>query len=144
MRSAPQPLHSCLYECSVMHHRLAPKVRHFQHDIFMFYLDLDELETIARAMPLFGYNRNNIYSFRDADHEPAGPNTLKERMLAFLRNNGVATGRVRRVLGYIFNPVSIYFCFDAEGAPVCSVAEVGNTFREMKLYLLRGEELEAG
>ena len=49
-----------------------------------------------------------------------------------------------RVAGYIFNPVSIYYCFNAEGAPVCSVAEVGNTFREMKLFLLRQEELSAG
>ena len=49
-----------------------------------------------------------------------------------------------RVLGYIFNPVSIYFCFDSAGAPVCSIAEVGNTFREMKLFLLRQDELRDG
>ena len=49
-----------------------------------------------------------------------------------------------RVFGYIFNPISIYYCFDAAGTPVCSVAEVGNTFREMKLFLLRREELDAG
>jgi len=135
-----------------MHHRLAPKVHHFRHDIFMFYLDLDELEAIARTIPLFGHNRRNIYSFRDDDHEPSGQHPLKERILAFLRKNGVDTspiGRVMlltlpRVLGYVFNPVSIYYCFDSEGAPVCSVAEVGNTFREMKLFLLRPEELEAG
>ena len=49
-----------------------------------------------------------------------------------------------RVFGYVFNPISIYYCFDADGSPVCSVAEVGNTFREMKLFLLRPEELNAG
>jgi DUF1365 family protein len=42
-----------------------------------------------------------------------------------------------RVLGYVFNPISVYFCFEhASGAPVCAVAEVGNTFGEQKLYLL--------
>ena len=48
------------------------------------------------------------------------------------------------MLGYIFNPVSFYFCFDADGAPLCAVVEVGNTFREKKLFLLRepaGENL---
>lgn len=145
-------MNSCLYECSVMHHRFAPKVHHFQHDIFMFYLDLDELEVIARKIFLFGYNRKNIYSFRDADHEPAGENPLKERITTYLRRNGIELGpfgrvmllTLPRVLGYVFNPISIYYCFDEAGEPVCSVAEVGNTFREMKLFLLRREELNAG
>lgn len=145
-------MNSCLYECSVMHHRFAPKVHHFSHDIFMFYLDLDELETVAKKIFLFGYNRKNIYSFRDTDHEPAGQNPLKERIVNFLRQNGIDPGpfcrvmllTLPRMLGYIFNPVSIYYCFDQAGKPVCSVAEVGNTFREMKLYLIRREELIAG
>jgi len=145
-------MNSCLYECSVMHHRLAPKVHHFSHDIFMFYLDLDELEIVAQKIFLFSYNRKNLYSFRDTDHEPAGKNPLKERIVAFLRKNGIDLGPFGRVMlltlprvaGYIFNPVSIYYCFNAEGSPVCSVAEVGNTFREMKLFLLRHEELNAG
>ena len=80
-------MNSCLYECSVMHHRLTPKVHHFQHDIFMFYLDLDELDLVAQKIRLFGHNRNNVYSFRDADHEPAGVHPLKERILGFLRQN---------------------------------------------------------
>jgi DUF1365 family protein len=145
-------MNSCLYECSVMHHRLAPKVHHFQHDIFMFYLDLDELDFVAKKISLFSRNRKNIYSFRDADHEPAGQNPLKERVVAFLRQNEIDLGpfgrvmllTLPRVFGYVFNPVSIYYCFDAEGSPICSVAEVGNTFREMKLFLLRREELNAG
>jgi hypothetical protein len=135
-----------------MHHRFAPKVHHFQHDIFMFYLDLDELDLVAKKIFLFGHNRNNLYSFRDADHEPAGENPLKERILDFLRQNGIDLrpfGRVMlltlpRVFGYVFNPISIYYCYDEAGAPACSVAEVGNTFREMKLFLLRREELAAG
>jgi uncharacterized protein len=143
---------SCLYECSVMHHRLAPKAHHFQHDIFMFYLDLDEVEIVAKKILLFGHNRKNIYSFRDADHEPAGQNPLKERIVAFLRQNGIDLGPFSRVMlltlprvfGYVFNPISIYYCFDAKGSPLCSVAEVGNTFREMKLFLLRREELNSG
>ena len=48
-----------------------------------------------------------------------------------------------RILGYVFNPVSLYFCFDADGAPICALAEVGNTFREMKPYVLGPESLAA-
>lgn len=144
-------MNSCLYECSVMHHRFAPKVHHFQHDLFMFYLDLDELDSVAKKILLFSHNRKNLYSFRDADHEPAGENPLKERVLNFLQQNGIEPCVVNRVMlltlprvaGYIFNPVSIYYCFEASGKPVCSVAEVGNTFREMKLYLLSNDELMA-
>ncbi len=145
-------MNSCLYECSVMHHRLAPKVHHFSHDIFMFYLDLDELEIVAQKIFLFSYNRKNLYSFRDADHEPAGKNPLKERIVGFLRQNGIDLGpfgrvmllTLPRVLGYVFNPICIYYCFDEAGEPLCAVAEVGNTFLEKKLYLLRREELAAG
>ncbi len=141
-------MNSCFYECSVMHHRFIPKVHRFQHNIFMFYLDLDELDLVARKILLFSHNRKNIYSFRDADHEPAGQNPLKERILGFLRQNKIDPGPLCRVMlltlprvfGYIFNPISIYYCFDEAGRAVCSVAEVGNTFREMKLYLLENQE----
>ncbi len=141
-------MNSCFYECSVMHHRFSPKVHRFQHKIFMFYLDLDELDLVARKILLFSHNRKNIYSFRDADHEPAGPVPLKERILGFLRENQIDPGpfcrvmllTLPRVFGYIFNPISLYYCFDQAGRAVCAVAEVGNTFREMKLYLLRNEE----
>ena len=69
---------------------------------------------------------------------------MKERLREYLQSNGVefpADGRVLlltlpRVVGYIFNPVSFYFCMNPAGSPVCAVAEVGNTFGEKKLYLL--------
>ena len=85
-------MNSCLYECSVMHHRFAPKVHHFSHDIFMFYLDLDELETVAKKILPFSYNRKNIYSFRDTDHEPAGQSPLKQRIVAFIRQQEIDPG----------------------------------------------------
>ena len=143
-------MNSCLYECSVMHHRLAPKVHHFEHDIFMFYLDLDELDSVAKKILLFSHNRLNLYSFRDSDHEPAGQNPLKERITTFLRQNGIelgVCGRVMlltfpRVAGYVFNPISIFYCFNGSDTPICTVAEVGNTFREMKLYLVHESDSE--
>ncbi len=138
-------MNSCLYECRVMHHRLEPKEHHFHYRIFMFALDLDELD----GLRVRGLSRNrwNLYSFRDRDHftlpgmEQA---SLRENLAAWLSPRGIqlpAGGRILlvtlpRVLGYVFNPVSFYFCSDATGAPLCAVVEVGNTFRELKPYLL--------
>ncbi len=145
-------MNSCLYECAVMHHRVSPTVHHFEHRLFMLYLDLDELEAVAQKVFLFSRARKNLYSFYDADHEPAGGGSLKNRLIAFLQSRGIALepeGRIMlltlpRVAGYVFNPISIYYCFDRSGKAVCSVAEVGNTYREMKLYLLRDEDFKNG
>src|SRR5581483_7254568 len=119
--------------------------------IFMFYLDLDELDLVARKAFPFSHNRKNLYSFLDRDNEPAGPGSVKERVLAFLRRQNIelgAAGRIMlltlpRVAGYIFNPISIYFCFGSDGTPICSIAEVGNTLGEMKLYLLDRNDVAA-
>lgn len=143
-------MNSCLYECSVMHHRLSPKVHHFDHRLFMLYLDLDELEAVTRKVFLFSHGRKNLYSFHDADHEPSGEGSLKKRLVNFLQQQNITfdpAGRIMlltlpRVAGYIFNPISIYYCFDRAGEPVCAVVEVGNTYREMKLYVLGRDTLK--
>lgn len=139
---------SCLYECNVMHFRLAPREHHFRYRIFMFALDLDEIDALDSTVRGFSRNRPNLYEFRDRDHLEDAPGTVKEKLLRYLSLNGAnfpADGRVLfvtlpRVLGYIFNPVSFYFCSDSLGRPLCAVAQVGNTFGEMKLYFMpRGE-----
>lgn len=151
-----------------MHARLAPTAHRFRHRIFLFGLDLDELGGLHRRLRLFSAGRANLYSFRESDylpvHErrhnsapaiphsaPRDPSSLKARVIAFLADHGIdlAGGRVvlvtlPRVLGYLFNPVSFYFCFDRAGAPAAAVAEVTNTFREVKPYLLGRDTLAGG
>lgn len=110
----------------------------------MFALDLDEIDSVAARVLGFGRNRRNLYEFRDQDHLTDTAGTVKEKLLTFLAERGVnfpEGGRVLlvtlpRVLGYIFNPVSFYFCSDPQGKPLCCVVQVGNTYREMKLYLI--------
>lgn len=141
-------MNSCLYECSVYHKRLRPKVREFSYRIFMFALDLDELDAVAARIPFLSRNRWNCYSFNDADHLRFGQGSAKENVIAYAQSEGAVFpegGRIvlvtlPRVLGYIFNPVSFYFCYDAEGRAKWSVAEVGNTFREMKPYLIQDSD----
>src|ERR1700722_20116213 len=116
-------LSSCLYQCEVWHQRLAPKRYALRHSLFMCYIDLDELDELTRSLRLFSRNRWNLYSFHDDDHMPGiGPAgvSLKHRLEAYLAAQGIvlgARGRVRlltlpRILGYVFNPISIYYCFE--------------------------------
>ena len=126
-----------------MHHRLSPKEHRFQYSIFMFYLNLNELETLDRRLRLFSVNRFNWFNFRFRDHlrtngeESPG---LKQRVLSYLGERGIELqgGKIMLLtnvttLGYTFNPISFYLCFDERGQPICSVAEVCNTYGEMKL-----------
>jgi len=149
-------LRSCLYECEVMHCRYAPKTHRFAYRIFMLAVDLDELGSVGSGNPLLSVNRRNLYSFREGDYMPTGEPVhngepaqadaapgLKDRVLAHLGKHGVSLqgGRVvlvtlPRVAGYLFNPVSFYFCYDAAGRPAAAIAEVTNTFREMKPYFM--------
>ncbi len=136
-------MESCLYECSVMHRRLAPKRHEFGYRIFMFWLDLDELAEVTDRVPLFGFNEPNLYSLRESDYYSLGGAGLRGTVEEFLRENGEARrpDRIRmltlpRVVGYIFNPVTIFYCYDAGGLAFASVIQVGNTFRELKLYLV--------
>jgi DUF1365 family protein len=149
------PLRSALYECDVMHHRLSPRVHQFTHRIFMLALDLDELDEVARRVCGFAHNRRHAYEFRDRDHLTLpGLESLpvKDNLLAWIDSQGLALPAdpaalrvtlltLPRVFGHIFNPVSFYFVHDrATGAARCAVAQVGNTFGEMKPYLLRAPE----
>lgn len=142
------PWRSCLYECRVMHHRLAPRRHRFEYGIFLLCVDLDELPALDRGLRWFSRNRRNLYEFRDRDHlefpKPGAAPDLKSSLLAWLAEQGVSvpsTVRVTlvtmpRVAGYVFNPVSFYFVRDDEGRPLCAVTQVGNTFGELKPYLI--------
>lgn len=141
-------INSCLYEMDIMHCRIAPRKHRFTHRIFMFYLDLDELDEISRKLPFFKRNRRALFEFRDSDHINFGHADVKANVLAYVRDKGVDTPISRvmmmtnvRTVGYVFNPVSFYFCFGSDNRPVCAVAQVGNTFGELKPFFLGPETL---
>ena len=151
-----ETIHSCLYKARVTHHRLHPKKHKFHYDIFMFYLDLDELDFIAQKLRWLSRNRFNLFNFRDADHlelpreKPDKSKKIREHITTYLAEHGVNIGHGRIMLltnlctlGYQFNPVSFYICYDEHENPVCSIAEVCNTFKEMKSYFLGNETLIA-
>lgn len=138
------PHSSAIYECSVMHHRLQPKVHRFSYRVFYLWLDLDAIDGLDSRLRFFSRNRFNLFSFHDRDHLDIGFEGVKSNVIRHFEANGIDTTRIAsirlltfpRVLGYIFNPVCFYFAFTASGEPICALAEVTNTFHEQKPYLL--------
>lgn len=136
-------MNSCLYECTVFHRRLVPRRHEFTYRIFMFLLDLDELAHVEREVPVFSCGEPNLYSLRREDYFQLAPGGIRESVAAFLADRGVGSAPARmrlltlpRFLGYTFNPISIFFCEAADGSPLPAVVQVGNTFRELKPYLV--------
>ncbi len=136
---------NAIYECAVAHCRLVPKRHAFNYQVFMLSVNLDEIPAIAKRIPWFSHNRFNLFSINDKDHVDLGkPGGIRANLTQWLANEGIdcpADAKVRlltfpRVLGYGFNPVSFYYIESANGSPLLAVAEVVNTYREMKLFAL--------
>lgn len=136
-------MRSALYEGTLLHVRTQPTRNEFRYPVCFYGLDLDELPELDRRLTLFGYNRPNVLSFRDSDHLGDPDRPVKENVLAFLAGHGIdlTGGRVMlitnlRLFGYVFNPISYFHCYAADGALAAIVAEVSNTFGERHSYLL--------
>lgn len=135
-----------------MHHRLEPKQHRFHYNIFMFYIDLDELELLSKKFWMLSHNKFNFFSFRDSEHlqlpieNPDKSKSTKEHIIAYLKLNNFNYTDQKimlltnlNILGYNFNPVSFYYVFNKDNSAECAIAEVSNTFREMKPYFLGKE-----
>ncbi len=127
----------------VMHQRLRPRRHRLRYRIFSLLLDLDELDGLAARLWLFSHNRFNLFSFADRDHGNGSTEPLRAQIEHQLTAAGIAPdgGPIRlltmpRVLGYVFNPLSVYFCYRRAGALAAIVYEVNNTFGERHNYLV--------
>lgn len=134
---------SALYFGKVMHKRLRPFTHAFTYRVFSLHLDLDDLTSGLRKLRLLSHNRWNLFSFHDRDHGPRDGSPLRPWIDAQLAAAGVdlAGGPVRllcypRMLGYVFNPLAIWFCHHADGSLRAVLYEVSNTFGEHHSYLL--------
>ncbi len=134
--------HSALYAGSVMHHRLRPRQHRLRYSIFYLLLDLDEIDALAGKLRLFSHNRFNLFSFHDRDHREGAATSLRDRIESHLQEAGIeAGGPIRlltmpRILGYAFNPLSIYFCHRRDNSLSAIFYEVNNTFGQRHNYLI--------
>jgi len=125
-----------------MHRRLIPFRHRFAYRVFSLWLDLDELPALSQQLRWFSHNRFNLISFHDRDHGRRDGGPLKPWVEGLLAERGMTIhgGRVAmlcfpRVLGYAFNPLTIYFCWDGTGELRAVLYQVKNTFGEQHCYL---------
>ncbi|MDT5279573.1 MAG: uncharacterized protein QOJ20_768 [Mycobacterium sp.] len=130
-------LTSALYRTRITHLRRAPVHHYFEHHGYSWYVDIDRLPQLPRWLRPFA-------RFNASDHLDGAPNdSLRQRIDAFLAERGIDLHGARitalmqaRVLGYVFNPLTLYWCHDTQGVVRHIVAEVHNTYGGRHAYLL--------
>lgn len=134
---------AALYFGDVMHARLKPVGHRFTYRVMSLLIDLDRLAEADKLSPLFGVNRAALYSFREADHGQRDGSPLRDYVRRCAAEHGIdlTGGRVQllcypRLLGFTFNPLSVYFCYGADGQLALLIYEVRNTFGEIHTYVL--------
>ncbi len=134
---------SALYVGSVVHQRVRPVRHRLSYRVFSLLLDLDEVEDLGRRLRLFGYNRFAVYAFRDDDHGAGNGRPLRAWIESCLATAGIkiSGGAVRilcypRILGYVFNPLTVYYCYERDGRLAALLYEVNNTFGDRHTYVI--------
>ncbi len=133
---------SCIYSGFVTHRRFKPKRHFFTYKTFSLLIDLHEIENLSKKIKFFSYNKFNILSFYDADHGPRDGSPLipwVKKTLAEAKIN-IRSGTIKllcypRFFGYVFNPLSIFYCYDENSQLKAILYEVKNTFNEQHTYV---------
>jgi DUF1365 family protein len=132
-----------LYTGTLRHRRFRPRRHEFTYGLFMAWLDIDRIPELMAQSPWTSYNRFNWASFEERDHFGDPRISLRERVERDSRAHGVPLpdGPIfllthLRYLGYCFNPISFYFCYDRSGRVDTVLAEVNSTFGESRNYWL--------
>ena len=133
---------SCIYSGFVTHRRFKPKRHFFTYKTFSMLIDLSEIENLGKKIKFFSYNRFNILSFYDIDHGSRDGSSLsdwvKKTLLKSKINIGSGTIKLLcypRFFGYVFNPLSIFYCYDDNLKLRAILYEVKNTFNEQHTYV---------
>jgi DUF1365 family protein len=134
---------SALYRGEVMHQRLRPKAHRFKYRVFWLLLDLEELDGLDRRLRLFSRSRFNLLSFHDRDHGDGSTTALRSQVEAWLGRARIDIGQgpvrlltMPRILGYVFNPISVFYCHHLDGRLAALVYEVTSTFGVRHAYVI--------
>ena len=134
---------SALYVGRVGHRRHRPRVHRLDYRVFSLLLDLDELPDLGRRLRLFAHNGRALFPSWTGITARATAHPLAPHVRGLLARAGVhdADGPIRllcypRVLGFVFNPLSVYYCHGADGALRALIYEVNNTFGERHSYVI--------
>ena len=135
-------LSSCIYSGFVTHRRFKPKRHFFTYKTFSLLIDLHELKNLGKEIKFFSYNKFNILSFYDLDHGPRDGSSIIDWVKNALTEAkiNIAGGTIKllcypRFFGYVFNPLSIFYCYDGNSNLKAILYEVKNTFNEQHTYV---------
>jgi DUF1365 family protein len=125
---------SCLYAGTVMHRRFKPRAHRLSYRVFWALLDLDELPRLSSRLRLFSLERFNIFGFRNSDHGDGSSRPLRQQVETHLAAAGLEFDG--GAIGFVFNPISVYYCYHRNGALKAMLYEVHNTFGQRHSYLI--------
>ena len=135
---------SCIYSGFVTHERFKPKKHFFRYNTFSLLVDLNEIENIEKKIKFFSYNKLNILSFHNIDHGSRDGSSLTDWVKKVLKKSKInlKLGKIQllcypRFFGYVFNPLSIFYCYDKNLKLKAILYEVKNTFNEQHTHVLR-------
>lgn len=142
---------SALYIGDVMHKRMKPRVHQLDYRIYSVLLDLDELPDLHKRLRLFSVDRFNLFSFHGKDRGDGSATPLKAQVETMMKQAGIEPdgGSIRvltmpRLLGWAFNPISVFLCYRQTGDIAAILWEVDNTFGQRHGYLLPATASPAG
>ena len=134
---------AAFYQGEVVHERFRPKKHKLRYRVFSMLMDIAELPRLKEYSLFFGYNRWAPLSFFDCDHGPRDGTSLRAWAQETMRNAGIEfdEGPIEllcypRIFGYVFNPLSVYFCRRRNGDLAAVLYEVHNTHGEQHTYAM--------
>ena len=139
-------METCIYKGFVSHRRFKPIKHFFLYKTFSILFELSELEELHTKISLFSFNKFNIFSFYNKDHGRRDGSNLSKWVKANLKKYELdfEVSKIKllcfpRILGYVFNPLSIFYCYDENKLRVV-LYEVKNTFNEQHTYVFPVKE----
>jgi DUF1365 family protein len=132
-----------MFEGNVVHKRVRPVEHKLRYRVFSLAIDVDQLDKVASRLKLFSLNRFNLFGLREKAHGNRDGSSLSDFAWQQVRRAGLEE-RVSRIvvlfypqiLGFAFNPLTVYYCLDADGCPTLMIYEVRNTFGQDLTYVL--------
>ncbi len=138
---------SSIYNGTVVHKRFKPKTHYFKYSVFSLLIDLSDLVSLNKKIKFFSYNQFNLMSFYEKDHGNRDGSSLILWVKKNLKDNNIDSENVKikllcypRILGYVFNPLSVFYIYDSGGKLICILYEVKNTFGEQHTYIFKVDD----
>lgn len=137
-----------IYEGMVRHARFKPKPHKLSYRVYSLFVDLEKIDALSKELKYFSRNRFNLLSFYDRDHGAGRPDNILSWVRGELAKADIVTVDkiyllfYPRILGYAFNPIATYYCYDKGGNLVALLYAVRNTFGGRHAYLIKVGSVE--